>query len=158
MYGEFYNGYLYLDRFFHHTVRLEWDDSAKHKFIESIFGQGSSKAVFMQYFLFNEWRENLCITCRDILHFYNLCNETIYFGNTGFSAFSLPSVFIARFVLLINKRHGIYQMNDLDSFIELVESKLSSYKENTYLHSHIYNGLYEINADLIGYFYKTYSN
>ena len=161
MYGESYNSYLYLDRFFHHTVRLEWDDSAKRKFIESIFRQGSSKEAFIQHFLSNEWIENLCITCRDILHFYNLCNETIHFKNESFSAFTTPSLFIARFLLLINKRYGIYQISGLASFIYLVTSNLSSYKEairTTELHSHTYNGVYEINAPLIEYFYKTYSN
>jgi len=157
IYGESYNGNLYLDRFFHHTISLDWDEQAKYEFLEHIFTGDSFNVKFAKDFIICEWLEHQCITCRDILQFNNLYDEIIDYANNGYSAFSCYSLCIARFIILINSRHNTYRYNDLESFIGIIQDKLNllKNKENTTLQNQMsINNRYDINSMLIEHFYE----
>ena len=128
MYGESYNGYLYLDRFFHHTIPLTWDDTARYEFICSLFNGNSLKERDAVSFLTGEWSEKTYITCRDIIQFSNMYDEIIHIGDHGYNS-SSNQIFVARFVIFINQRYGVYEISNEDDFCCLIEEKINKYKD-----------------------------
>ncbi|WP_440617593.1 KAP family P-loop NTPase fold protein [Cysteiniphilum sp. 6C5] len=130
MYGESYNGYLYLDRFFHHTIPLTWDEDARHEFVCSLFNGGSLKEKDAVTFLTGEWSTQNHISCRDIIQFRNMYDEITNYRNQGYDS-SSNQLFIARFIIFINERYDIYKVSGEGDFCSLVEEMLNEYQNQS---------------------------
>ncbi|MDA7742258.1 KAP family NTPase, partial [Francisellaceae bacterium] len=143
IYGNTYNGLLYLDRFFSLIIPLVWDRSAKVAFTQQLFPANQDiyiRGNDIKPITVKVWTKFPCLTPRDIIHAKNSKNQRININETSYKIFETP----IGFCCLLLQQTEKYGQNPLEKFYKKeqnLQKILEAYYEGGFCRNATDNGI-----------------